>query len=76
MNAEKLPTLPPTTISQPFIEMPQRRRRIAVDDEQSAMSPKRPPRPTRSLRRRTRARHHVLGHARAGVAVHVDASRA
>ena len=37
MNAEKLPTLPPTTMSPPFSEMPQRSDASPVDHQQSAV---------------------------------------
>ena len=71
MNAEKLPTLPPTTMSAPLSEMPQRR-----DASPSMMS--RPPcaEAPAAVEAKPRdvhaARHHVLGRARAGIAVHRD----
>ena len=71
MNAEKLPTLPPTTMSPPLSEMPQR----------SAASPwitSSPPCAEAPAAVEAKpfdangARHHVLAHAGPGVAVHGD----
>ena len=70
MNALRCPTEPRTTTSAPFSEIAARRCR-AVDDERAAVG--------RGAGRRARvaldddgARHHVLGHADARVAVHAD----
>ena len=65
------PTLPPTTMSQPFSEMPQR-------DEASPSITSSPPCPEAPAHSEAqplhadRPRHHVLGDAPADVAVHRD----
>ena len=69
MNALMCPTEPRTTMSTPFIEMPQR----AEASPWTTSSPPRPVAPGRLARVAVdddRARHHVLGDAGAGVAVH------
>ena len=65
------PTDPPTTISMPFIEMPQRDEASPFDDEKPAIAG--------GARRFGRiagdahdARHHVLGNAGAGMAMDDD----
>ena len=69
MNAEKSPTLPPTTMSTPFIEMPQR-------NEASPSITSSPPCADAPADYRsealtcTRCRHHVLGDTGSGVAMH------
>ena len=63
MNALMWPTMPPTTMSTPFIEMPQRERGIALDHQKAAVAPG-----AGGLRGVAvdpdRARHDVLGDAR------------
>src|ERR1700730_17327033 len=60
MNAEKLPTLPPTTISAPLSEIPQR-------NEASTSMISKPP-----WAEPHAAGHHVFGGSRTGVAMHRD----
>ena len=71
MNAEKLPTLPPTTMSPPLSEMPQRKDASPSTIEQTAMRRRAGGRRCEPLDVDA-ARHHVLGRARARVAVHGD----
>ena len=69
------PIEPFTTMSMPFIEMPQRADGVAVDDEQAAAAGRAG---ATAWRRpsRARARHHVLGDARPGIAVDHDVGAA
>ena len=68
MNALMCPMSPPTTMSTPFIEMPQRAAAIAVDDEQAAVGGGAGGLASVAAHPH-RARHHVLGDPDAGVAV-------
>ena len=58
-------------MSTPFIEMPQREDGVAADDQQPAAAG-RPGRLARGALDDNRARHHVLRHPDAAVAVHAD----
>ena len=71
MNADMCPTEPFTTMSMPFIEMPQRAEALPSMTQQAAAAG----RARRLARHRLHvhaARHHVLGDARPGVAVDDD----